>query len=73
MLDFEDEAHEIWAMAQLLPNECILDGVSRIKKKLEELAQQTNNSKSEPCEQLYECCAIDGRQCSVNGKCNHEK
>lgn len=27
----DELAHEIWATAQLLPNECILDGVHRIK------------------------------------------
>lgn len=28
----EDHAHEIWALAQLLPNEGVEDGVDRITK-----------------------------------------
>lgn len=39
-------AHEIWAAAQLLPHEGILDGVDRIKKVLvdnqKDIAQQIN-------------------------------
>jgi len=32
-------AHEIWAAAQLMPNEGIVDGVDRIKKVLEEAVE----------------------------------
>lgn len=32
--DLNDLAHELWATAQLIPNESIEDGVSRIKETL---------------------------------------
>ena len=35
-----DEAHEIFALAQLMPDEGINDAVERIAEKLETLAQQ---------------------------------
>ena len=38
--DLRSEAHEIWAMAQLLPNEGIEDGVDRVEKKLKELMKE---------------------------------
>ena len=35
--DFDELAHEIWAMAQMHPEECITDGVDRIKNRLLEV------------------------------------
>jgi len=46
MLDIESEAHEIWAMAQLMPDEGIVDGVDRIKNKLAELTQHTKHAEA---------------------------
>lgn len=57
MLDLEGEAHEIWAMAQLSPNEGIENGVDRIKKELEELAKQADNTGKQQC--LCDFCKID--------------
>jgi len=34
---FEGLSHEIWAAAQLLPDEGVVDGVDRIKKILEDV------------------------------------
>ena len=36
-IDIEGEAHEIWALAHLLPGEGILDGVDRIAKKIRDI------------------------------------
>ena len=38
MSRLDDLAHELWATAQLLPGECILDGVERIKETIREFA-----------------------------------
>jgi hypothetical protein len=38
MSRLNDLAHELWATAQLLPGECISDGVERIKETIREFA-----------------------------------
>ena len=38
MSRLDDLAHELWATAQLVPGECILDGVERIKQTIREFA-----------------------------------
>jgi hypothetical protein len=44
-MNFNGIAHELWAVAQLLPNEGIEDGVARIEKLLrEEFKEQANKS-----------------------------
>ena len=38
MSRLDDLAHELWSTAQLLPGECISDGVERIKDVIREFA-----------------------------------
>lgn len=43
----EDIAHEIWAAAQLMPWECVEDGVDRILEILEREEKKCNCQKQE--------------------------
>ena len=44
-IDYDGFAHEIWATAQLFPNEGITDGVDRIKDILKKFAKEIKKCK----------------------------
>lgn len=61
MPDFDDKAHEIWAAAQLMPGEGIIDGVARIKEILSEI---NVNKKCPNCGQIAPTYSL-GEVCSA--------
>ena len=49
----DKDYHEIWALAQLLPGEGVVNGVSRIKKFIEESVKLSSKIRCTIAQQVY--------------------
>ena len=57
-IDFNDIAHEIWAVAQLIPQEGIEEGVLRIEDLLINNFKQSHNKPIEPAIEARGLCQM---------------